>query len=117
MPTIAIHLDRTQNEKFAYNPETAQVPILAMASSALNEPFTAIDSGSTAVSFTDPLSVTSHHHPILLHKVARSLTESLSEQVSPTQIHDFELSLYDVQPSTLGGALVCPACFALARIL
>lgn len=101
MPTIAIHLDRTQNEKLYYNPETQQVPILALASSALNEPFVSKQTPSTA----DPLSISAHHHPILLHTVAKSLSESLGEDIVPSQIHDFELSLFDTQLSTIGGAL------------
>lgn len=103
MPTVAIHLDRTQNEKLYYNPETQQVPILALASSALNAP-----AEPQSVSFADPLSITSHHHPILLHTIAKSLSASLGEHIVPTQIHDFELSLFDTQPSTIGGALVRP---------
>jgi aspartyl aminopeptidase len=42
---------------------------------------------------------------ILMHTISQALTESLGETISPTQIHDFELSLFDVQPSTIGGAL------------
>lgn len=86
--------------------ETQQVPILALASQAFNESFAAETCCSEAVTFTDPLSVTSHHHPILLHTIAGALSASLGEEVLPTQIHDFELSLFDTQLSTIGGALV-----------
>ncbi|KAL8286792.1 hypothetical protein RQP46_004320 [Phenoliferia psychrophenolica] len=96
IPTVAIHLDRTQNEKMYYNPETQQVPILALASSALNAP---------KVAFDNPLDISSHHHPILMHTIAASLSKSLGEEVVPSQIHDFELSLFDTQLSTVGGAL------------
>ncbi|BGP12920.1 hypothetical protein JCM10213_004339 [Rhodosporidiobolus nylandii] len=105
MPTIAIHLDRTQNEKFFYNSETQQVPVLAMASKELNKAFVEENKTASEVSFADPLSITSHHHPILLHTVAKQLSEQLGEEVAPKDIHDFELSLYDVQPATIGGAL------------
>ncbi|ORY85302.1 peptidase M18 [Leucosporidium creatinivorum] len=105
MPTIAIHLDRTQNEKLAYNPETQQVPILALASKELNKAFAEENKSNVEVDFADPLAITSHHHPILMHTISQALTESLGETISPTQIHDFELSLFDVQPSTIGGAL------------
>ena len=94
IPTLAIHLDRTVNDKLAYNPETQMVPILALASKELNKQFDN-DSTSAAVSFKDPLDITSHHHPILLHLVADKLTEQTGERVAPSQIHDFELSLYD----------------------
>lgn len=147
MPTIAIHLDRTQNEKLAYNPETQQVPILALASKELNKAFAEENKSNVEVDFADPLSITSHHHrelscvsldvrletsgrgsahrwrspptfhetpvliscsisiAILMHTISQALTESLGETISPTQIHDFELSLFDVQPATIGGAL------------
>ncbi|KAM0748089.1 peptidase M18, aminopeptidase I [Meredithblackwellia eburnea MCA 4105] len=110
MPTVAIHLDRTQNEKLYYNPETQQVPILALASSALNatsppSPNSVSTKSDPSISFADPLSITSHHHPILLHTISKSLSSSLGEEIQPSQIHDFELSLFDTQPSTIGGAL------------
>ncbi|GAA5831792.1 hypothetical protein JCM11251_003885 [Rhodosporidiobolus azoricus] len=106
MPTIAIHLDRTQNESFKYNPETQQVPIIALANRELNKAFADENSkGSVDVSFADPLDITSHHHPVLLHTLARQLGEQLGTQITPQHIHDFELSLYDVQPATIGGAL------------
>ncbi|KAK4058047.1 hypothetical protein OIO90_000786 [Microbotryomycetes sp. JL221] len=105
MPTLAIHLDRTQSEKMNYNTETQQVPILALASKALNETFATDTSTSQDVVFSDPLAITSHHHPILMHTLAKALSKELGSQVTPNQIHDFELSLFDVQPSTIGGAL------------
>ncbi|GAA6005654.1 hypothetical protein JCM10207_005284 [Rhodosporidiobolus poonsookiae] len=105
MPTVAIHLDRTQNDKFYYNPETQQVPVLAMASKELNKAFAEENKSSTEVSFADPLDISSHHHPILLHTLARQISEELGEQVTPQQIHDFELSLFDCQPATIAGAL------------
>lgn len=111
MPTIAIHLERTQNDKFFYNPETQQVPILALASKELNKTLLGDANGSATageVSFAEPLDITSHHSPVLLHTVARQLSHELGEEVTPAQIHDFELSLFDVQPATIGGALVRP---------
>ncbi|TNY21345.1 peptidase M18 [Rhodotorula diobovata] len=107
MPTIAIHLERTQNDKFYYNPETQQVPILALASKELNRTLLGDEGAKSAaeVSFADPLDITSHHSPVLLHTVAQQLSEELGEEVKPSQIHDFELSLFDVQPATIGGAL------------
>lgn len=101
IPTIAIHLDRTQNDKFHYNSETAQVPIIALASKALN----ATLEDSSAITFNDPLAITSHHHPILMHTIAKALSKEMGEEVEPSQIHDFELSLFDCQLSTIGGAL------------
>jgi aspartyl aminopeptidase len=106
MPTIAIHLDRNQNEKFFYNTETQQVPILALASKELNRAFVEENNSSAEVSFADPLDISSHHHPVLLHTVARALSEQTGEAITPAQLHDFELSLFDAQPATIGGALV-----------
>lgn len=106
MPTIAIHLERTQNEKFHYNTETQQVPILALASKELNRAFVEENNSSAEVSFADPLDISSHHHPVLLHTLARALSEQIGEAVTPAQLHDFELSLFDAQPATIGGALV-----------
>ncbi|GAA6043536.1 hypothetical protein JCM8097_001209 [Rhodosporidiobolus ruineniae] len=105
MPTVAIHLDRTQNDNFHYNPETQQVPVLALASKELNKAFADENKSSTEVSFADPLDISSHHHPVLLHTLARQLSEELGEQITPQAIHDFELSLYDTNPPTIGGAL------------
>ncbi|GAA5830630.1 hypothetical protein JCM5353_001317 [Sporobolomyces roseus] len=105
MPTLAIHLDRTVNDKLAYNPETQMVPILALASKELSKAFVDENKSSAEVSFADPLDITSHHHPILLHLVAQNLSDSTGETIAPHQIHDFELSLYDTQPATIGGAL------------
>lgn len=106
MPTLAIHLARDQNEKFHYNSETQQVPILSLANKELNRAFVEDNKSSAEVSFADPLDISSHHSPVLLHTVARKLSDELGEQVTPAQIHDFELSLFDVQPATIGGALV-----------
>jgi len=97
MPTLAIHLDRTVNDKLAYNPETQMVPILALASKELSKAFVDENKSSAEVSFADPLDITSHHHPILLHLVAQNLSESTGENIAPHQIHDFELSLYDTR--------------------
>ncbi|GAA5977393.1 hypothetical protein JCM11641_000084 [Rhodosporidiobolus odoratus] len=105
MPTIAIHLDRTQNDNFHYNPESQQVPILAMASKELNKAFAAETGVASEVSFADPLDITSHHHPVFLHTVAKQLSEDLGEEIKPSQIHDFELSLCPTEGATIGGAL------------
>lgn len=43
-----------------------------------------------------------------MHTIAKQLTEELGEEVVPSQIHDFESSLFDTQLSTIGGALVRP---------
>lgn len=81
---------------------------MALASKELNRAFVEENNSSAEVSFADPLDISSHHHPILLHTLARELSEQIGEQITPAQIHDFELSLFDCQPATIGGALVRP---------
>ncbi|KAF9816318.1 hypothetical protein IEO21_04183 [Rhodonia placenta] len=89
IPTLAIHLDRTANDNFSFNQETEMIPIVGMVESQLNSP---AETPVTAAS-----SVQANHHAALL----AVLSEELS--VVPEDIHDFELHLYDTQPSVLGG--------------
>ncbi|KAJ7179893.1 aspartyl aminopeptidase [Mycena crocata] len=91
IPTLAIHLDRNVNDTFKFNQETEFVPILGLIASQLNES-SGKDSRPTQAS-----SVQDNHHPALLALLANELS------VAPEEIHDFELSLYDTQPSVLGG--------------
>ncbi|KAI5123402.1 hypothetical protein M0805_006108 [Coniferiporia weirii] len=97
IPTLAIHLtvDRTANESFKLNQETEMVPILGLISSQLN----ALSSTDTKEhgELKTASSIQGDHHPALLSLLAQELS------VKPEQIHDFELHLYDTQPSTLGG--------------
>ncbi|KXN83720.1 Aspartyl aminopeptidase [Leucoagaricus sp. SymC.cos] len=76
IPTLAIHLDRNVNENFKFNQETEFVPILGMIEAS---------------------SIQENHHPAFLSLLAEEMS------VAPEEIHDFELSLYDTQPSVLGG--------------
>ncbi|KAJ3056885.1 hypothetical protein HK097_003045 [Rhizophlyctis rosea] len=91
IPTLAIHLDRTINEAFKFNNETQLLPILSLVTKTLN---------STGNGKEEPAAtgVEARHHPLLL----RLLAEELHTEVS--EIGDFELCLYDTQPSTIGGA-------------
>lgn len=57
------------------------------------------------MNYVNPLDITSHHHPILLHTIAKALTKELGEEVAVEQIHDFEASLFDTQDAVIGGAL------------
>ncbi|OBZ76741.1 Aspartyl aminopeptidase [Grifola frondosa] len=76
IPTIAIHLDRNVNESLKFNQETQFVPILGLIESQLSTPAAGDGQDEGA---SDELSV------------------------APEEIHDFELHLYDTQPSVLGG--------------
>ena len=63
------------------------VPILALANSALNAKASATDGAKPA------------HSPVLLQLVADHLSlQSVSE------IENFDLSLFDIQPAVIGGA-------------
>ncbi|KAF6762716.1 aspartyl aminopeptidase [Ephemerocybe angulata] len=96
VPTLAIHLDRGVNDNLKFNQETEFVPILGLLEGQLN-----------AAKYDDKdkfperpkvaSSVQENHHPQLLQLLAGELS------VAPEEIHDFELSLYDTQPSVLGG--------------
>ncbi|KAE9410368.1 aspartyl aminopeptidase [Gymnopus androsaceus JB14] len=90
IPTLAIHLDRTVMDNFKFNKETEFVPILGLISEQLNA--TSTDTKDTRAS-----SITENHHSALLQLLASELS------VAPDEIHDFELQLYDTQPSQLGG--------------
>lgn len=107
IPTLAVHLKRDQGEKLEYNLETQMVPVLALDGVAedLNAPISKASQG-----VKDALDTTGDHHPLLLSLLADSLSSSLStpssttHTVSPSDIHDLELCLYDVQPPVIGGA-------------
>ncbi|KAI8880498.1 aspartyl aminopeptidase-like protein [Backusella circina FSU 941] len=89
VPTLAIHLDHSVNEAFKFNKEVHLNPILA----------TTVKAALNAVATQDVTtpSQVNQHHPALIHSLAKTM------QIKPDQIYDFELCLYDTQPSTLGG--------------
>ncbi|KAJ7095282.1 aspartyl aminopeptidase [Mycena belliarum] len=92
IPTLAIHLDRNVNDAFKFNQETEFVPILGQIASQLNQaPAEKLQGPAKASSVQD------NHHSALLSLLADELS------VAPEEIRDFELSLYDTQPSVLGG--------------
>jgi aspartyl aminopeptidase len=81
IPNLAIHLNREVNESgFKPNFETHLLPIL---STVVQEKLDAKDN--------DP------HHSSLIQLLAKEMS------INPEQIRDFELSLYDVNPSAIGG--------------
>ncbi|KAJ7744544.1 aspartyl aminopeptidase [Mycena maculata] len=92
IPSLAIHLDRNINESFKFNQETEFVPILGQVAAQLNGSGTKEDSSPK-----NATSIQDNHQPALLSLLASELS------VAPDEIHDFELSLYDTQPSVLGG--------------
>ena len=112
IPTVAIHLDRTQNEKFFYNQESGMQAILGLVSEQVSTPATvvaAIDPSPPDSSPKSPLDTQANHHPRLLELVAEELSAqgikgASGSSVQVGDIYDFDLSLVDVQPPTLGGA-------------
>jgi aspartyl aminopeptidase len=92
IPTLAIHLDRTQNEAFKFNRETEFRPITGLVEDTLNTP------ASTPTTISDDSApIEARHHSQLLSLLSTTLSEPVE------QIKDFELVLYDTQPPTLGG--------------
>jgi aspartyl aminopeptidase len=97
IPTLAIHLDRNQNDSFKFNRETEFRPIAGLVEKTLNTPT------STPNNITeDTAPIETRHHSELMKVLSTTLSEA-GEQVKVEQIKDFELILYDTQPPTLGG--------------
>lgn len=83
IPTLAIHLDRTQNDGFKFNPETEFVPILGQVADNLN---TAKPKSAWQSTAPGPTTGIAHnHHPQLITLLAEELS------VSEDSIQDFEL--------------------------
>ena len=101
IPTLAIHLDREVNTKFEFNRETKLVPIAGQVSVDKNEsPKTCADDPAlkmTPEEFESVQSVVTRHSESLVELIAREL------DVTPQQIEDFELVLFDHQKSVIGG--------------
>jgi len=94
IPNLAIHLERGSGDNAKFNLETEMVPVLGLVASQLND----VDKpGAEANGPSDGSSIQNNHHSTLLSLVANELS------IAPNQIHDFELQLYDTQPSVLGG--------------
>lgn len=94
IPSLAIHLDRTQNDSFKVNAETSLPAVLA--TSARNQ-LNATSKASVASSPAGTGGATTRHHMALIEELAKSLG------VPPESIRDFELSLFDTQPAQIGG--------------
>ncbi|KAI0097083.1 peptidase [Daldinia grandis] len=101
IPTLAIHLERSS--EFNPNKETELFPIAGMVAAELNRtgqseaskpPSSKEDSEETFQPLKD---ITDRHHPYIIELIA----EHAGVQV--TDVVDFEMVLYDVQKSCLGG--------------
>lgn len=100
IPTVAIHLDRTQNEKTFYNQETGMQAILGLISDQVSSTSTPIASTTNKTA----MDIKANHHSRVLELVAEQLKANGVKNASVDTIHDFELSLYDIQSPCLGGA-------------
>jgi aspartyl aminopeptidase len=111
IPNLAIHLNRTiYTEGFKVNKETHTVPVLCTAvkealmkaededAGGATEPATKKVKTSSSTTTKAESSANERHHPILMALLADELGCTVGD------IKDFELSLYDTQPSALCGA-------------
>lgn len=94
IPTLAIHLDRTVNEKFVFNKETNLLPIAGL--SETNDKSTKEESSDEIFQSIKP--IIERHNEELLDLIAKELKLNSVEE-----IEDFELILYDNKASCLGG--------------
>ncbi|EIW66786.1 hypothetical protein TREMEDRAFT_34565, partial [Tremella mesenterica DSM 1558] len=102
IPHLPIHLDRTLGDSFKFNKEAELAPILGLVNNQLNS--TEGLWGSTMGSGlevekeeNDVSGMMGKHHPLLLAALADELECEIGD------IQDFELSLFDTQPSCVGG--------------
>lgn len=101
IPTLAIHLDRGVNDNLKFNKETEFLPVLGLVNEQLNKPASKSPSRSGTPKpegkKSDAATNEERHHPLLLAVIADELGCNVND------IHDFELCLYDTQPSVVGG--------------
>ncbi|KAI0105527.1 aspartyl aminopeptidase-like protein [Nemania sp. FL0031] len=101
IPTLAIHLDRSSS--FDPNKETELFPIAGLAAAELNrtgktEETEAPEANSDADEPFQPLkNMSDRHHPYIIELIAEQAG------VQAQDVVDFEIVLYDVQKSCLGG--------------
>ncbi|KAJ3288505.1 hypothetical protein HK104_008146 [Borealophlyctis nickersoniae] len=93
IPTLAIHLDRGVNDAFKFNNEVQLTPILSLITKALSG-----EQEKDNAEKKEASGVGEKHHQLLL----KMLSQELKVEVSA--LRDFELCLFDTQPSVIGGA-------------
>ncbi|KAI4868480.1 peptidase [Hypoxylon rubiginosum] len=101
IPTLAIHLDRST--EFNPNKETELFPIAGMVAAELNRagnddtPKTSDAEAGPDETFQPLKEMSERHHPYIIELIAEHAGVQVSDVV------DFEMVLYDVQKSCLGG--------------
>lgn len=98
IPTLAIHLDRTVNEKFVFNKETQLLPLAGLVDTKEKKTDCDETKRDSEDTFNSIKSILERHNKDLLDLIA---TELKLESVE--NIEDFELILYDNKASCLGG--------------
>ncbi|KAI5917210.1 peptidase [Camillea tinctor] len=101
IPTLAIHLDRSS--EFNPNKENELFPIAGMVAAELNRTGKSSEEKATEANpdadatFQPLKEMTERHHPYIIELIAEHAGVKVEEVV------DFEMVLYDVQKSCLGG--------------
>jgi aspartyl aminopeptidase len=101
IPTLAIHLDR--QESFSFNKETQLFPIAGLVAEELKRQDKKKDQTSKDEEeegnkpFTPLKAITTRHHPHIVELIASHA------DVTPEDVVDFEVVLYDTQKACLGG--------------
>ncbi|PKS10212.1 hypothetical protein jhhlp_001962 [Lomentospora prolificans] len=95
IPTLAIHLDRSAN--FEPNKETELFPIAGLVEAELNKVSEKGASGEESKPFAPLAAMEERHHPHIVDLIAEKAG------VSPSDVVDFEMLLFDTQASCLGG--------------
>ncbi|KAI0879511.1 aspartyl aminopeptidase-like protein [Hypoxylon argillaceum] len=101
IPTLAIHLDRSS--EFNFNKETELFPMAGLVAAELNrtgksEETKASEAKNDADKPFQPLkNMSDRHHPYIVELIAEQAG------AAPDDVVDFEIVLYDVQKSCLGG--------------
>lgn len=106
IPNLAIHLNRSANDGYKANVEENMVPILGLIKDNIQDQLNATEADTSDKDADKPThagavgtpTMESKHHPTLLKILSAELG------VAPEQIQDFELSLFDTQNATIGGA-------------
>ena len=93
IPTLAIHLDRASS--FEPNRETELFPIAGLAAAELNRSDEPVEEETGE--FNPLTAMAERHHPHVIDLIAEKAG------VASKDVVDFEMVLYDVQPSCLGG--------------
>ena len=95
IPTLAIHLDRSVNEKFVFNKETHLLPLAGLVDPTKPVPQ---EEKKESDDFNSIKSIIERHNKDLLDLIVKELKLDNVEQ-----IEDFELILYDNKAACLGG--------------